>query len=200
MQYYNQKITKEVKKANKKGRLKMKTFKHDGIDVSFQRSTKNFVDALIEKNISFIELPIIISEDIRILRYSVDSVTKYAVVEIIDGGEGDDWYHIFITLSVPADGWDEFYTDCHRQSNGEEPAKIKNRFRLVVDKINAEITKRKLDNCSDLFSAMLDSDYTKADWQYFANRVAMFGYSIENIDKVSEGIDKNFTSELKKYM
>ena len=177
----------------------MKELLHNEKKVIYQSGKKSFTETLENKGVEYVELPILFDDEIKILKYVVDGAVKYAVEEYI-GSNGEDGYRIFITETVPEDGWNELYTDCRRQLSGEEPAKIKNRFRLVVDKINTEITKRKSDNCSDLFSAMFDSDYTEADWQYFASRVAMFGYGIENIDKASEGIDKDFVSELKKYM
>lgn len=103
----------------------MKTLVHNGVDVIVQNGQKSFVDTLVSKGISFVELPVLISRQIRVLQYSVNSIVKYAIVELFDGGEGDDWYQIFITSSAPADGWNELYTDCLRQLNGEKPTKIK---------------------------------------------------------------------------
>lgn len=103
----------------------MKTLVHNGVDVIVQNGQKSFVDTLVSKGISFVELPVLISRQIRVLQYSANSIVKYAIVELFDGGEGDDWYQIFITSSAPADGWNELYTDCLRQLNGEKTYKNK---------------------------------------------------------------------------
>ena len=124
----------------------MKTLVHNGVDVIVQNGQKSFVDTLVSKGISFVELPVLISRQIRVLQYSANSIVKYAIVELFDGGEGDDWYQIFITSSAPADGWNELYTDCLRQLNGEKPTKIKSRLKMAILAIDRVITEKKNKN------------------------------------------------------
>ena len=63
----------------------MKTLVHNGVDVIVQNGQKSFVDTLVSKGISFVELPVLISRQIRVLQYSVNSIVKYAIVELFDG-------------------------------------------------------------------------------------------------------------------
>ena len=52
----------------------MKTLVHNGVDVIVQNGQKSFVDTLVSKGISFVELPVLISRQIRVLQYSANSI------------------------------------------------------------------------------------------------------------------------------
>ena len=189
----------------------MKTLVHNGVDVIVQNGQKSFVDTSVSKGISFVELPVLISRQIRVLQYSVNSIVKYAIVELFDGGEGDDWYQIFITSSAPADGWNELYTDCLRQLNGEKPTKIKSRLKMAILAIDRVITEKKnknidKENISDeekftkLMIGYSFDDYTEKDWKDMALGLWHYGYFKDNIDYFATDIDLDLLNNIKKYL
>lgn len=195
----------------KERKIIMKTLTHNGIDVIVQQGKNSFIDTLISKGIPFVELPVLIGKQIRVLQYSVNAVTKYAIVELFDGGEGDDWYQIFITSSAPADGWNELYTDCLRQLNGEKPTKIKSRLKMAILAIDRVITEKKnknidKENISDeekftkLMIGYSFDDYTEKDWKDMALGLWHYGYFKDNIDYFATDIDLDLLNNIKKYL
>lgn len=134
-----------------------------------------------------------------------------AIVELFDGGEGDDWYQIFITSSAPADGWNELYTDCLRQLNGEKPTKIKSRLKMAILAIDRVITEKKnknidKENISDeekftkLMIGYSFDDYTEKDWKDMALGLWHYGYFKDNIDYFATDIDLDLLNNIKKYL
>ena len=168
----------------------MKTLVHNGVDVIVQNGQKSFVDTLVSKGISFVELPVLISRQIRVLQYSANSIVKYAIVELFDGGEG---------------------ADCLRQLNGEKPTKIKSRLKMAILAIDRVITEKKnknidKENISDeekftkLMIGYSFDDYTEKDWKDMALGLWNYGYFKDNIDYFATDIDLDLLNNIKKYL
>lgn len=179
----------------------MKKLVHNGVDILHQTGETSFVDTLIDRGVAFVELPVIIGKNIRVLQYAVDGATKFAVVDF-----SEDYQDIFITTSAPADGWESLYADCIGQLNGDEPVIMGNRLKLVANQLIDEVEKKKTEKIDDVFERMAYEcsitfdDYTDEDWKYITLGLWHHGYFKENIDYFARNIDTDFISRVKKYL
>lgn len=108
----------------------MKKFTHYGVEVIHQyiELEFQFEDALTEKGIEYIYLPINPNNDIRnnVVKYFIDGNAKYA---LLIGN------HCIITTAVPEDGnWYNLYLDVIDQISGEDPQKMKSKARMIIEK------------------------------------------------------------------
>ena len=113
-----------------KNNKKLKVYYHNGEPVYYQKIVNaHFLDYLFNCGIKFIELPVD-DMDFRVLKYIVNGKRRYALTFI--SGREDYTEHIYITESIPEDGWKAFFYDAEDQVTMDwKPKKMKSRLRLA---------------------------------------------------------------------
>lgn len=108
-------------------------FYHNNEKVIYQMiSEDRFINVLYRKSVEPIELP---DPDMSytVYRYSVNGVKRYACAIRTADGQSE---RVFITDSIPEDGWNKLMTDVYAQYNGAEPTKMETRKEVAYKLAN----------------------------------------------------------------
>ena len=110
----------------------MKEFLHNGERVVYQQTLGvSFLSLLNDKGIIPEELPI---EDMsyRVFKYEIDGVKRYAcVMKLISQDEYSE--NVYITWTVPEDGFYNMMMDVLLQEEGKEPQPIRSRLSVAIE-------------------------------------------------------------------
>lgn len=164
----------------------MKEYMHNGQKVIYQTiSDDSFLSHLSKAGIVPEELPLL---DNRVFKYTKDGVTRYACVYAANVPE---MYleKIYITESLPEDGFLELMSDISDQVKGEEPKAIKSRLSLAVQEAEREahefIKKRYPDKEMEWYFVGYPEDVQKEF--HTARKLALNfkGYHLEDVEQIS---------------
>lgn len=168
----------------------MKTFKHYGINVTHQIVETEFYQTLLKNNIPYTEPAC--SPDLNLYVYSIDGVTKYAVVKPLN--IPDDYAEaVYITTSIPVDlDFNRLVQDVESQNDGALPMHPKTKLKLVLDTILSQI-----DNDAKPFAAKADLLSDEEIISQTVIALADYGYNKHKlIHSAHDDINTDFYSKL----
>lgn len=168
----------------------MKTFKHYGIDVTRQIIEAEFYKTLLKNNISYTEPAC--SPDLNLYVYTVDGITKYAVIRPLS--IPDDYAEaVYITTSIPEDlDFVKLIQDVESQNDGALPMHPKTKLKLVLDTILSQI-----DNEVKPFTAKADLLPDEEIISQTVIALAGYGYNKHKlIHSAHDDINTDFYSKL----
>lgn len=166
----------------------MKRLIHNNKEIKFQEGNKSFLDTLNKNGITPQELP---DPDFRyrVFKYEIDGAVKYACVIVVNDPE-DYIERIFITDSIPEDGFYNMMLDCIGQLGGEKPTKIKSRLKVALEESSNRVQKWTEEKYPDqAFTWMVAGEYPeeikKARMDYQQLVLCSMGYTAEIVEGLS---------------
>lgn len=176
----------------------MKEYLHNGEKVILQTVIDRcFLDALNEKGIIPEELPID-NFEIRVFKYSIDGVKRYACVKAY--GREDYFEDIYITYSVPEDGFERMMYDVEAQARGEctfSFSRLKWAYLKACKDAEDYVCEKYNINPEDIpTGSMEDIEARKENHEYydkienemkFLKKISLnkYGYNYDMIDKIA---------------
>ena len=172
----------------------MKTFKHYGIDVTRQIIETEFYQTLLKNNIPYTEPAC--SPDLNLYVYTVDGMTKYAVVKPLSIPDAYE-EAIYITTSIPFDlDFNKLVQDIEAQNDGAAPMQPKTKLKLVLDTILSQI-----DNKLQPFAA--EAELLSDDEIISQTVIDLAGYGYDKnrlLHSDHDDIDEDFYNKLLEYI
>ena len=171
----------------------MREYTHNNVRVTYQMVEDGFINALNANGMYPEELPI---DDFRyrVFKYTYDGSIRYAAV-IQTIAPDACLEKVYITTSIPEDGFYEMMLDIEGQKDGDEPQKIKSRLSIAISKAEESADNWVKEQFPDEWKNCFFTGYTeKLQKEYdtaFGIALNSFGYDINMLDKINApDIDK----------
>ena len=108
----------------------MKEYTHNGVIVLF-KSTRSYLSDLNDQGIYPVELPII--ADYTVYKTIADGRPQYAAVKTYPAPEDVVSDDVYITETIPEDGFGALIEDVNNQREGGEPYPMKSRLKAIIE-------------------------------------------------------------------
>lgn len=159
----------------------MEMYLHNGKDVIFQYVAQPFINQLNNAGIYPEELPDL---DNVIYKYTKGDVTRYALVIPVDGMTEK----VYMTYSIPEDGFQALLTDVENQRNGETPAKMRTRYELACESARnmsfEDIKERYPEQNNDWLFYGLPEDIANERKSLEESYLLRYGYDADYLKKI----------------
>lgn len=173
-------------------------YTHNGEEVIYQQIDVDFLWLLNKNGIIPQELP---DPDLnyRVFKYEKDGRVRYACVLNTVGEEPSQ--KVFITYSVPEDGFYKLMLDVQGQIDHGDPARIESRLHIAVAKAEREVSKGIDEKYPDKqFEFMLNGYPADVQKEYdfqFKISMADYGYYSKTLDQIeAPDVDKDSLRKL----